>query len=70
MFVAILFAVVVVLLVATAVMQRRTRRQLLGDDGRSAQHALGADAGATRDLAREQARHESHAVRHMGEGGH
>jgi len=70
MFLAILLGVVLLLLVGTALLQRRTRRQLLGEDGHGASRALDADAGGTRGSAREAARQESSAVRHLGEGGH
>ncbi len=59
----------VVLLTATALLNRRTRRQLSADAALGAGSALRRDGGGTRELAREQARQESHAIRHMGEGG-
>lgn len=69
MFLGILAGVALALLVGTALLQRRTRRQITGESGLGAASALAADAGGTRDLGREVARQESHAVRHLGEGG-
>ena len=69
MILPILLGVAVLLLIGAALLQRRTRRELGGDMGRGAQSALNADAGNTRDLGREVARQESHAVRHLGEHG-
>ncbi len=65
-----LAAAIVILLVATALVNRRTRRQLTGDAGWRATQSLRSDGGGTREIAREQARQEGHAVRHLGEHGH
>lgn len=70
MLVAGLATVVLTLLVATALVDRRTRRRLTGEAGWRATQSLRSDGGGTRAIAREQARQEGHAVRHLGEHGH
>lgn len=70
MIVAGLAAVILSLLVATALVNRGTRRQLTGEAGWRATQSLRHDGGGTRGIAREQARQEGHAVRHLGEHGH
>lgn len=59
----------VLLLVATALLNRRTRRRITGEAAVRAGESLRHDGGGTRELQRERARQESHAVRHVGEGG-
>lgn len=70
MLVAGLATVVLTLLAATALVNRRTRRQLTGEPGWRAAESLRHDGGGTREIAREQARQEGHTVRYLGEHGH